>query len=141
MEQTFSDSPELHVNESEAASTKLKNKIAEVAGRTRDKAEEVGRTVQSKVDENRAPAASKLESAASILHQNAEKLPGGERVRDLAHNAADKMQHTAEYVRRHDVNDMMRDVENFVRRHPGESLLTAAAVGFLVGRSFKSNDV
>jgi len=141
MEQTFGNNTEVNTDELEGASTKVKNKISEVAGRTRDKAEEVGRTVQSKIDENRGPAASKLESAASTLHRNAENLPGGDTVRDLAHNAADKMQATAEYVRRHDVNGMMQDVETFVRRHPGESLLTAAAVGFLVGLSLKRNDV
>ena len=57
-----------------------------------------------------------------------------------AHDAADKVEATAQYVRQHDVQDMMADLENLVRRHPGQSLIAAAAVGFLLGRAFKIDD-
>ena len=56
----------------------------------------------------------------------------------MAHTAADKLETTADYVREHDVRDMMGDVEQFVKSHPGQSLIAAAAVGFLVGRAFRS---
>jgi len=57
----------------------------------------------------------------------------------LAHAAADKLGATAEYVRAHDVGSMTADLERIVRRNPGPALLTAAVVGFLVGRAM-SND-
>jgi ElaB/YqjD/DUF883 family membrane-anchored ribosome-binding protein len=50
------------------------------------------------------------------------------------------MEATARYVREHDVQDMMADLENLVRRHPGQSLIAAATVGFLLGRAFKDTD-
>jgi len=116
----------------------LKNQVSDTASQAKDKAQEMGRNVQSKIDETRAPAAEKLEGAASALHEKADQLPGGETVAGLAHSAADKMHSTAEYVREHDVQGMMSDVESFARKHPGQSLLAAAAVGFLIGRSFRS---
>ena len=55
----------------------------------------------------------------------------------MAHTAADKLEATADYVREHDVKDMISDVERFVKDHPSQSLIAAAAVGFLVGRAFR----
>ena len=63
-----------------------------------------------------------------------------EKVASLARDTADKVEATAQYVRKHDVQDMMADLENLVRRHPGQSLVAAAAVGFLLGRAFTSDD-
>ena len=126
--------------DSQDAMTTLKDKVQDTASKAKEKVEEAGRNVQNKIDETRGPTAQKLEDAASALHEKADILPGGETVAGLAHGAADKMQATADYVRQHDVQDMMADVETFVRKHPGQSLLAAAAVGFLIGRTFTSND-
>jgi len=100
---------------------------------------ELGRSTAERIDQNREGAATGLESAAATLHEKADSLPGGEKVTNLAHTAADKISSTAEYVKRHDVNGMMADVEHLVKNNPGPSLLAAAVVGFLVGRAF-SND-
>ena len=81
-----------------------------------------------------------LATVASTLHEKAESLPGGEKVTTMAHSAADKLSATADYVREHDVNSMMADVERLVKNNPGPSLLAAAVVGFLVGRTFSSRD-
>lgn len=64
---------------------------------------DLGRTAADKINENRGPAASGLEKAASTVHEKAASLPGGEKVADLAHTTADKLASTAEYVRDHDV--------------------------------------
>jgi hypothetical protein len=95
--------------------TEVKNKFAETANKAKEKVGEVGRNVQEKFDETRVPAADKLQTAASALHERADSLPGGETVTGLAHSAADKMQQTAEYVRSHNAENMMADVEVFVR--------------------------
>jgi ElaB/YqjD/DUF883 family membrane-anchored ribosome-binding protein len=124
----------------ESTVEKVKATVSDTAEKAQEKVEEVGRAVQGKIDENRGPAADKLQGVASSLHEKAESLPGGEKVASIAHSAADKMEATAEYVREHDVQDMMADLENFVRRHPGQSLVAAAAVGFFLGRAFKSDD-
>lgn len=111
----------------------------EAASKTQEKATELGRGAAAKIDEKREPAAGALDNAAATLLEKAESLPGGETVASMAHTAAGKLTATADYVRQHDVKDMMRDVEEFVKSHPGQSLIAAAAVGFLVGRAFRND--
>lgn len=127
-------------DEAKDTGSKLKGKLSETSAKARDKAGELGRNVQSKIDESRAPAAEKLQNAASALHGKADQLPGGETVAGMAHKAADTMQATAEYVRGNKLQDMMADVEACVRKRPGQSLLVAGAVGFLIGLTFRSSD-
>jgi ElaB/YqjD/DUF883 family membrane-anchored ribosome-binding protein len=116
--------------------TGIGERISEVASQAKDKMAELGRSTADRIDQNRESAATGLESAAATLHEKADSLPGGEKVTNLAHTAADKINSTAEYVKRHDVNGMMADVEHVVKNNPGPSLLAAAVVGFLVGRAF-----
>ena len=140
MAQTYSEQFEKTADQAQRTAADLKDQVAENATKAKDKVQEAARNVQSKIDETRTPAADKLQNAASALHEKAGSLPGGETVAGLAHGAADRMQATAEYVRDHDVQRMTADVEAFVRRRPGQSLLAAAAVGFLIGRAFRNND-
>jgi ElaB/YqjD/DUF883 family membrane-anchored ribosome-binding protein len=108
---------------------------SEAVSQARNKVAEFGSAAADKIDRSRGSAASGLENAASAVHQRADSLPGGPKVANLAHNAADRMNDTADYVRGHDVSSMMADVERLVKRNPGPALLFAGAVGFLVGRS------
>jgi ElaB/YqjD/DUF883 family membrane-anchored ribosome-binding protein len=114
-------------------------KLSETAAQVKDKVSDLGRSAANKIDENREAAAGGLKKAASALHENAESLPGGEKVSGLAHAAADKLSSTADYVREHDVSRMMADVERLVKNNPGPSLLAAAVIGFLAGRAFSSS--
>jgi ElaB/YqjD/DUF883 family membrane-anchored ribosome-binding protein len=118
----------------------LGDKLSDTASKVKDKVSDMGQTAADKIDDNRGTAAEGLEKAAQALHENAEGLPGGERVSDLAHVTAEKLNSTAEYVREHDVKSMMTDVESLVRKNPGPALLAAVAVGFLIGRAFSSSD-
>ena len=118
----------------------VSEKLSDAAGQVKDKVSDLGRAAADKIDENRDAAASGLEKAASTLHENAESLPGGEKVSSLAHAAAEKLSSTAGYVREHNVNRMMADVETLVKNNPGPSLLAAVVIGFLVGRAFSSSD-
>jgi len=118
----------------------MKDQIAGRARDVKDSAVEAGRKAADKIDEQREPSARALENAATTLHDKAGSLPGGEKVANIAHKAADKMQSTADYVRNHDVNAMWSDAEDFVRRYPGQMLAAAAVIGFLVGRAVKSDD-
>ena len=118
----------------------LGEKISDTAGQVKDKISDLGRATADKIDENRDTAASGLQHAASALHEQAESLPGGEKVSGLAHATAETLSSTADYVRDHDVNRMMADVETLVKNNPGRSLLAAGVIGFLVGRAFSSND-
>jgi hypothetical protein len=74
-------------------------------------------------------------SAASTLHEKADSLPGGPKVARAAHTAADAMQKTADYLQDQDWRSMLSDLRQVARRNPGATLLTAAAIGFLLARS------
>ena len=102
---------------------------------SKGKAAEMGQKVADKIDENRGTAASGLESAAGALHEKADSLPGGARVANAAH-ATDAVGVAADYVRENDVKAMMTDVQKLVKNNPGVALLTAAALGFLIARTF-----
>lgn len=102
------------------------------------KAESVGgvaRDAVRRIDESRSTAADGLETAASTIHARASALPGGEKVREFAHAAADQLSTGANYVRSHDASRMMADVETLVKNNPGPALAFAAAFGFIVGRA------
>lgn len=116
------------------------DKLCDVASQRKHEVTDPGRTAVDTSDGNRDSAANGLDSAASALHENAEGLPGGEKVTGFAHSAANKLSSTADYVRGHDVKAMLADVEKVVKNNPSASLLAAAVVGFLMGRAFRSND-
>ena len=109
---------------------------ADSLGVSKGKAAEMGQKVADKIDENRDAAASGLESAAGALREKADTLPGGERVASAAHATADAVGVAADYVRENDVKSMMADVQRVVKNNPGVALLTAAALGFLIARTF-----
>jgi ElaB/YqjD/DUF883 family membrane-anchored ribosome-binding protein len=56
----------------------------------------------------------------------------------MAHQTADTLDATAQYLRDHQVKDMMSDVQSFIKAHPAQALIGAAVVGFLAGRSIRS---
>jgi ElaB/YqjD/DUF883 family membrane-anchored ribosome-binding protein len=111
--------------------------IASTAQRVKNEAVEIGQDAADKIDEKREPVASAFEAAATSLHVNADSLPGGEKVANLAHKTADRLQDTADYVRERDIRTMLGDVERFIKNHPAESLAVAAGIGFFLGRVFR----
>jgi hypothetical protein len=103
---------------------------------SKGKAAEMGQRVADKIDENRGAAASGLESAAGAIRERADALPGGERIASAAHATANAVGVAADYVRENDVKAMLADVQTLVRNNPGVALLSAAALGFLLARTF-----
>ena len=79
-------------------------------------------------------AAGALEQTASSMHSSSDKLSG------VAHSAADKLQATADYVRRTDLKGMAQDVQDLVKRYPKESLAVAVVLGFLVARGLRGSE-
>lgn len=105
-------------------------------GASKGKAAEMGQKAADMIDDNRGAAAGGLESAASALRDRADALPGGEKVANAAHATADAVVGAADYVRNNDVKAMMADVQKLVKNNPGVALLSAAALGFLIARTF-----
>lgn len=62
-------------------------------------------------------------------------IPGGQKVADAAHMAADAMGTAADYVRSNSIKGMAADVQRIVKDNPGPALLAAAALGFLLART------
>ena len=106
---------------------------------TASRAAELGQKAADAIDSRREAIARGIESAAESIHSRAEALPGGERVSNAVHTAADQMDRAADYLRDQDVRAMLADIRHTVTRHPGAALLTAAAVGFLIARSISKN--
>jgi hypothetical protein len=100
---------------------------------------DIGQRAAETLDEKRETVARGMESAASALHGRAESLPGGQKISSAAHSAAGAMEMAADYVRDHDLRKMLSDLGQVVKRHPGATLLTAAALGFLLARNFSRN--
>ena len=114
-------------------------RAANRASEAKESMSDMARKATDKVNDGRETAADGLESVASTVHERAEQLPGGPKVRDFARAAADRLSTTADYVRSHDATRMMADVETLVKNSPGAALLVAAAFGFLVGPALSRN--
>ena len=95
----------------------------------------MARTASQTVDDGRQTVAAGLGSAASAVRDRADQLPGGPKVQQFAHAAAERLSTTADYVRSHDAKRMLADVERVVKNNPGPSLVIAAAFGFVLGRA------
>ena len=117
----------------------ISEKFTDASSQLKNKASELGRSAAAKLDSSRGAAAGGLDSAADKLHGNADSLPGGQKVSGAAHKVANGLSSTATYIREHDVNSMVGDFYEVVKKNPGPALLGAAALGFLVARSFSKD--
>jgi ElaB/YqjD/DUF883 family membrane-anchored ribosome-binding protein len=113
---------------------RMKETAKETAVEASEKVSDLGRKTVEQIDATRAPIASTLDRTASSLHET------GDTAARAAHTTANKLQSTADYVRQHDVQDMMSDVQELAKRYPGQCLLAAAGLGFLLGRLFRNSD-
>jgi ElaB/YqjD/DUF883 family membrane-anchored ribosome-binding protein len=118
------------------------SKIGDVASRVQDKAadlghraSEIGQKAVGAIDAQRGAAASGLDSAAEGLHANASKLPSS--VSPYAHQAANKLGDTADYVRGNRVQDMVSDLGKFVKANPTQAIVGALVIGFFAGRMLR----
>lgn len=116
-------------------SSSMTDELSNRASEAKQKVSDMARNAADAIDEGRSRAAESLDSAVDTLKDRARNLPGGERVTEFAHAAADRLGKAADYVRDNDVRRMMSDVKSVVSKNPGPSLLIAAAFGFLVGRA------
>ena len=111
------------------------NELADRAREAKDLMSDMAADATNKVDENRLTAADHLDSAASAVQERIGDVPGGQRVKELASAAADRLSSTADYVRNHDAKRMMADLESLVKNNPGPALVVAAVFGFALGRA------
>jgi uncharacterized membrane protein YeaQ/YmgE (transglycosylase-associated protein family)/ElaB/YqjD/DUF883 family membrane-anchored ribosome-binding protein len=113
--------------------------IVDMATTATDAAHAVAQAAADTVDRHRGAAAEVLAKAATSVRDGAARLPGGERVTQLAEAAGEGIDASARYVREHTAQQMIADLRQFVRRHPGAAVVSAAIVGILVGRGIRKH--
>ena len=113
----------------------VKDRVSETTSKMKEKVGHIADTASKTIDQQRQNAADTLGRAASAVHENADRLPGGPKVANLTHSMADGIESTASYLRRHDFSGMGKDLMDVCRRYPTQSVVAALAVGFLIGRS------
>jgi ElaB/YqjD/DUF883 family membrane-anchored ribosome-binding protein len=122
---------------SDAASSlgDMASRVTDKASELAHKATELGQKAVGAIDAQRGSAAIALDSAAAGVHAHADKLPPT--VSPFAHQAADKLVDTADYVRENKMRDMWADLEGYLKAHPTQALLGAVVVGFCAGRMLR----
>ena len=111
------------------------NELADRATEAKESMSDMAATATKKVDDGRSMVADRLDSAVSAVRERVGEIAGGQRVKELASAATDRLSTTADYMRTHDAKRMMADVETVVKNNPGPALLFAAAFGFVLGRA------
>src|SRR6187402_97453 len=94
----------------------IKSRVNELAGSVKEQAGQAGRVVSEKIGQTRESAAEGLNEVASVMHDNAESLPGG--ASRLTHGIANKVGSAAEYLRESDFSKMGKDATSICRRYP-----------------------
>lgn len=92
-----------------------------------------GRAAADKLDGNQEAAGQ--DSAGAGPGPHADSSAGGPGVRGAAHTAAESLDHTAKYIREHDVASMVADVKRLVKDNPVPALIGAAILGFVLART------
>ena len=102
----------------------------------KNSAESVAERASSRASDIKESVSDMARTAASAVRDRADQLPGGQKVQQFAQAAAERLGTTADYVRSHDGKRMLADVQRVVKSNPGPALAIAAALGFVIGRTF-----
>lgn len=120
-----------HARAGGGAMDDAKARAQELGGQAREKAGHLAGAAPARI-------ASGLERAAEKLHGTADRASGqtGGKAKagDAAHRLAGGMEGAARYLREGDREQLRSDVEERTRQSPMQTLLIAAAAGFVIGR-------
>jgi ElaB/YqjD/DUF883 family membrane-anchored ribosome-binding protein len=100
-----------------------------------DKGAAFSQDVADRANEAKDTLSDMARTATKKVEDAVDELPSGQRMKEFASAAAERLSTTADYVRTHDARRMMADVETVVKNNPGPSLLVAAVCGFVLGRA------
>lgn len=114
------------------AATKVKTAASDAASRAREEAERLAM-------EKREAAASRVGGYSNALHDSARSLEEKDpNIAYFAHQAADKIQGLADYIRNRDFAALRNDCADFSRRHPAMFFGGLFVAGLLVGNMMKA---
>lgn len=120
----------MDINNRESAAD-VRSTISDKAADAKDALHEAGERAVDKLNESRKSTARAMRNASASLHS------GVDRVSDIGHSAAERLQASADYVRESDFETFVDDLQNLFRRYPVQMVAGAAIVGFLVVRAFR----
>jgi hypothetical protein len=119
--------------QSQQLAHQARQQASELASRTTEQA-------KSQLTNQKHNASQRMVPIQSALRESAQQLrnQGQGQVGEYAEKAADQVERFSTYLRQTEVDEIMDEVRGFARRRPGLFLGSAAAVGFLASRFFKS---
>ena len=106
----------------------VRSAVSDAADQARQKAQDLGRQAKERVDKSRAGAADAMDSTADRIGHSGMDSSG--KVSEGLHSAAD-------YVRRNDFGSMVSDLGSAIKNNPVPSLITAVALGFVIGAAIR----
>ena len=102
-----------------------------------NRTETFGADAAEAVESGRDAAARGIHDAAEKIRSAADQLPGAEKVRHFASQAANTFDRTASYLRDTDAKDILDDFVEQTKARPMAFLIGAVAVGFVAGRMMR----
>jgi len=114
----------------------VKENADQVIGTASSKASELGDRATEQADAGMEKAASGMDSLAGTLRDRGQSMGEGQ-LQSAAMTAADKLESGAEKIRQTDTDQLIAQLETFVRQKPVESLVIAAAAGYLFSKALR----
>jgi ElaB/YqjD/DUF883 family membrane-anchored ribosome-binding protein len=114
----------------------VKEKSDQVIDTASSKASELGDRATEQADAGMEKAASGMDSLAGTLRDRGQSMGEGQ-LQSAAMTAADKLESGAEKLRQTDTDQLIAQLETFVRQKPVESLVIAAAAGYLFSKALR----
>lgn len=104
---------------------------SELGREAKESVAELGRSTGGKLDDARDQTAGALHATASSVRSTGRQ--GSAAIGNLATGTADRLDATASYLDNHELGDLVGGLRKFGRRHLTETLVFAAAIGFVAG--------
>lgn len=115
------------------AATKVKGAASTAAARAKEEAERFA-------SDKKETAAGRIGNYSSAIHETARSLEEKDpNIAWFTHQAADKLQGVADYMRHRDLSNLRQDVEDIARRHPAAFFGGMFLVGLLAGNVVKAS--
>lgn len=129
----FSEAKQSIARGARNATQHLKTAAADTASRAKASAERV-------VTDKRDEAASRIGRYSSAIHESARSLESEDpNIAWFTHQAADRLDRVAEYIRSCNYAGVCRDVEDVARRHPALFFGGMFTLGLLAGNMMKAS--
>lgn len=115
----------------------LKDALNERTEQLKSVAGERGEQAKTTADEKATQAGERLTGLASSLREKTQTLGTDSPVAGVASKAADALEQTGSYLTESTPDDWVGDLQKLIARKPLESVLAAAAIGYLAARAFR----